>query len=472
MSPLQWASAVPPAIPAVRGVNALFDRFHLTLRGRLTLAFALATAILLGVAGGAIYLDVEKGLDTSLDASLRSTAKGYARLGGRADLRPLRRALAVEGAPAQLLGARDHVLASSPRGAGAPMLTAAQLHRALAGEVRVTHGETARLLARPAARHRAVVISSPLVQRERALEELGRVLLIGGPLILVLASTAGYLVAAGALRPVERMRRRAAEISQATSDARLPLPATRDELRRLGETLNAMLMRLERTARQERAFLSSASHELRTPLAILRTEVDLALHDGASERELRAALESVGEEADRLQHLCEDLLVIARGRDGSLPVTLRELDLGMLAHDVAGRFAMVSGDVRSGVPQGLVVRADRLRLEQALGNLVDNARRHGAPPIALMARVRDDTVELHVIDHGPGFDATRLDEAFERMGDGAAGGGFGLGLAIVASIAHAHGGSTGVVSGSDGTDVWISVPKAAGTPADQRPVGR
>jgi len=271
----------------------------------------------------------------------------------------------------------------------------------------------------------------------------------------------GYLVAAGALRPVEKMRRRAAEISAATPDARLPLPAVDDELHRLGETLNAMLGRLEASATHERSFLTKASHELRTPLAILKAEVDVALHDEASEEELRAALASIGEEADRLVRLAEDLLVIVRGEDGSLPLDPESVDVGQIGQQLARRFSVVSdGAVRCDIAPGLVIEADRMRLEQALGNLVENALRHGSPPITLSAVRSADRVEVHVSDAGAGFDPDQLTDAFEQITSRRAGG-FGLGLAIVGSIARAHGGNAGASNTAHGADVWLALPSRA-----------
>jgi signal transduction histidine kinase len=124
---------------------------------------------------------------------------------------------------------------------------------------------------------------------------------------LLLASLAGYGVAAAALGPVEAIRR-AAEIGDADAGQRLPVAAAHDGIACLGETLNAMLDRLEAGFDRERTFVSDASHELRTPLAILKTELELALRAGRSPAELVDALRSAAEETDRLSQLAEDCL--------------------------------------------------------------------------------------------------------------------------------------------------------------------
>ena len=143
-------------------------------------------------------------------------------------------------------------------------------------------------------------------------------LLIAGPIALLLASLAGYLVAGLALRPVESMRNRAAEISAERPGERLPVPATNDELERLGTTLNDMLARLEEALLRERDFVADAGHELRTPLALLRTELELALRHADSPEELREAVRASVLEVDRLAQLAEDLLLIARSEQGRL----------------------------------------------------------------------------------------------------------------------------------------------------------
>jgi two-component system OmpR family sensor kinase len=160
-------------------------------------------------------------------------------------------------------------------------------------------------------RRLVAVVGTSTEGRTESQADLAQLLLVGGPVALLLASLAAYGVAAAALRPVEAMRARAAEVSTAAPDQRLPVPPTHDEIARLGVTLNAMLGRLGEALAHERRFVADASHELRTPLAILKAELDLALSQERSPAELRAALSSASEETDRLTQLAEDLLTIA-----------------------------------------------------------------------------------------------------------------------------------------------------------------
>jgi signal transduction histidine kinase len=237
------------------------------------------------------------------------------------------------------------------------------------------------------------------------------------------------------------------------------VPESRDEVSRLGETLNAMLARLEAAIEHERGFVADASHELRTPLAILKTELELALKEGRSEDELRQAVRSASDETDRLSRLADDLLVLARSDRGTLPLRLKRVGARELLERVAARFGLEPGAVDA--PDGLALRVDSVRVEQALGNLVSNAIEHGGGAVRLSARSTGDRVELHVEDDGPGLPAEFVPRAFERFtrADSArTAGGAGLGLAIVDAIARAHGGRACVGERTRGADVWISVP--------------
>jgi signal transduction histidine kinase len=328
--------------------------------------------------------------------------------------------------------------------------------------------EPARLLAVPirsAGQTLVLVVGATRENRAEALRSLRTELLIAGPVALVLAVGLGYLLAGTGLRAVEAMRRRAAEISAETPGERLPVPPTGDELQQLAETLNAMLGRLERALEREREFVAEAGHELRTPLALLRAELDYALHYAESEEELRRAVRSAGEETDRLVQLASDLLLIAVADNGRLALRLEPVPAGEMLESVRKRFAWrAEADgrrVHVDAPEDPVVVGDRLRLEQALGNLVDNALRYGAGAVRLSACSVGVAVELHVHDDGPGFPTDFLPHAFQRFSRAERSGsrhGTGLAMPIVATIAHAHGGEVTASNDVRGADVAIRIP--------------
>jgi two-component system, OmpR family, sensor kinase len=282
---------------------------------------------------------------------------------------------------------------------------------------------------------------------------------------VLLASIAGYLLAATGLRPVEAMRRRAREVSLTRPGERLPLPAARDEIRRLGETLNEMLGRLQRSFERERRFVADAGHELRTPVAVVKTELEGAMRTGDYGPDVREALVAAIEECDRLAQLAEDLLVVARSAEGELPVRPEELEVRALLDDVRQRFAdraaQRNRSIRVEAENGLRLTGDPLRVRQAVGNLVDNALRHGDGEIVLRSRRASTGVEVEVSDSGLGFEPAIADRAFERFARGDRArtrGGTGLGMAIVRAVAEAHGGRAEIVAAGDGATVRIWLP--------------
>jgi two-component system OmpR family sensor kinase len=452
---------------------------RLPIRLRLTLAFAGVMALVLATLGGFLYLRFENDLRASIDQGLRTRAGDVAALVRQADS-----GLSEGGGSplsergegfAQILDRRGRVVDASPQLRKRPLIGGSELARARSGTVTVERdsllegGEPTRLLATPVraqGQSLVIVVGTSLEDSEASMKSLLTLLLVGGPAALLLASVAGYGVAAAALRPVEAMRRRAAEIEQAEPGQRLPVAEAEDEIARLGTTLNAMLDRLEAAFEREQTFVADASHELRTPLAILKTELELALRAGRSRAELVEALRSAAEETDRVAQLAEDLLIIARSDRGELPVRLAPVDAGALLEGVRERFARRAEQqgraLEVSASEGVELNADLLRLEQALGNVVDNALRHAAGPVRLSAAARDGVVELRVSDQGSGFPPAFIGGAFERFtraDDARARGGSGLGLAIVAAIARAHGGEARARNREGGgADVWIELP--------------
>ena len=434
----------------------------LPIRVRVTAAFALAMAVVLAGTALFVYLRLGSHLAIALDRELRVRAQDLTAIATGPEPFPASRFIEHGESYAQVLTADGRVIkATAPLGR-APLLNDAQRAAAFQGGIYVDKrsvpglDEPSRLFATGVGAHGLLVVGATTQDRAETLAQLRNELLIAGPIALLLASAAGYLLAGLALRPVERMRSRAATISAETPGERLPVPSTGDEVERLGETLNGMLDRLEAGLERERAFVADAGHELRTPLAALRTELELALRQGSSVEQLREAIGRSAEEVDRLAQLAEDLLLIARSDRGTLPLRVEEIDVDELFGGVLRRLDW-RGKRITAAPAAVTVRGDRIRLEQALVNLVDNALRYGGAEITLAATEN----ELHVTDDGLGFPPEFLDRAFERFSraDGARGrGGAGLGLAIVRTIAEAHGGSAHAANRAPGADVWLSLP--------------
>jgi signal transduction histidine kinase len=441
---------------------------RLPIRLRLTTAFALAMVLVLAGAGLFVYLRLKADLDDNIRAGLETRAQAVASAGS-----------AEAGAPeegeegfAQLLS-RDGQILSSSGGARGAALSSAELERA-SGDVimfdRPVPGveATARVLALPADRPSGaavVAVGQTLEDRDETLSGLAASFAVGGPIAVLLASIAGYLLAATGLRPVEAMRRRAREVSLTRAGERLPLPAARDEIRRLGETLNEMLGRLQRSFERERRFVADAGHELRTPVAVVKTELEGAMRTGDYGPDVREALVAAIEECDRLAQLAEDLLVVARSAEGELPVRPEVLEVRPLLDDVRQRFAdraaQRNRSIRVEAEDALRLTGDPLRVRQAVGNLVDNALRHGDGEIVLRSRRASTGVELEVSDRGPGFEPAIADRAFERFARGDRArtrGGTGLGMAIVRAVAEAHGGRAEIVAAGDGATVRIWLP--------------
>jgi heavy metal sensor kinase len=448
---------------------------RLPIRLRLTLVFALAMAAVLAGAGWLVYEHVASDLKSSLDQQLRSRAQDVSALVRRdGSLASTGGALVEHGESfAELLAPNGTVLdATDPIGRSS-LLSPAQLTRAhtemlFADRVSVPGlNEGARMLALPIRRASLRLVLVVGTTKENNAETLRSVLnafLIGGPLALVLASLAGYALAGAALRPIEAMRRRAADISASSLDERLPVPQTQDEVSRLGETLNEMLTRIADGLARERRFVADASHELRTPLALLKTELELALRRARSREELEAAVRAAAENTERLSRIADDLLLLARAEQGRVPIRREPVDVSDVLEAVAERFrprAELEGrsvSVEPGDP--LVVIGDRLLLEQALGNLVDNAFHHGAGAVQLSASRQNGSAELHVLDAGKGFPPGFLHSAFEPFSRAqkADTDGSGLGLAIVQTIADAHDGTARAANGDQGgADVWITL---------------
>jgi signal transduction histidine kinase len=448
---------------------------RLPIRLRLTAVFAAAMVIVLAATAGFVYARLRADLNESVNVSLEARADAVAMLA-----RPGGRGLHDGGPPpagdpeevfVQVLAAGGRLtdLVGAPR---TPVLTPEQVRAAAREPLTVDRrvpglDGRVRVLARPLpdAPGSVVAVGQSLDDRDETLAGLIGAFAVGGPIAVLLASLLGYAVATAALRPVEAMRRRATAVSLADDDAPLPLPPAHDEVRRLGETLNAMLARLRRSFERERRFVADASHELRTPIAVIKTELETLLRREDHPGEVREALLAASAEADDLARLAEDMLVLARASEGRLTVRPERLDAAALLGGARERFADRAAAQRRRidveVPAGVTVDADPLRLRQALDNLLDNALRHGGGAVSLSARAAGGGAEIDVADAGAGFADGLAERAFERFARGDEArtrGGAGLGLAIVRAVAEAHGGHALIVPDHTGARVRLWLP--------------
>jgi signal transduction histidine kinase len=275
------------------------------------------------------------------------------------------------------------------------------------------------------------------------------------------------------------MRRQAADISASDPGRRLSLADGKDEIALLGATLNQMLDRIEESVANERRLVDRASHELRTPLAIQRIDLDVALSGPQTVTELRNALTSVSQENAHLTRLTEDLLVLSRSRGGVLPVRLVQTTLPELLEAARRRHSLRNGRGAQVSFQAAecVVWVDPVWFRQAVDNLLDNALRHtpASGGVEVRAGVQGGVLAVVVADTGPGFDEALLGTAFEpfvRSGGGpdSPRESAGLGLAVVSTIARAHGGRVWAQNRPEG-GARVTMEMNAGLTGD-RPPGR
>jgi signal transduction histidine kinase len=290
------------------------------------------------------------------------------------------------------------------------------------------------------------------------------VLALGGMTMVSVA--AGWLLAGRALRPLRDITAAARRVSGENLGERIGLQGPADELKELADTFDGMLGRLDAAFASQRHFVANASHELRTPLAIMRTEVDVALGDPeASTTDLRGMGEALRETIDRCERLIDGLLFLAR----SEAATGREepVDMAALAGDcitdLHAQAVQAAVEVRDDLAPAWT-RGQPELIERMIANLLENGIRHnvrgGYLNVATGARAGRTWVV--VSNGGPRIDpeaAVSLVEPFRRLGRD--GGGFGLGLSIVRSVAVAHGGWVTVVAPeAGGLEVRVELPAA------------
>ena len=449
----------------------MISRFErISLRGRLMTIGVLGVAGALVLGGVLLYAVLASSLTRTVQSEAMASAREIALLvnsGQTPDPVPASGAQVV-----QVLSADNRVVtASLTADRLTPLVTPEERARALAGDVVVVAGnrsgmsgglQVSAVEAGPETDRVVVVAALTTADLESATTTLRNLLLIVFPLLLVVCALIAWRVIGAALHPVEELRSGASRIDGSSTDERLPVPPTRDEIAALATTLNEMLDRVAVARRTQRAFVADAAHELRSPLATMRTQLEVAQRLGDGDG---LAAELIPE-VRRLSSLVEDLLLLARSDDGQPARGDRTVtvDLGALAHDVASRYATAR------VPVRVLDPAERTHasglydeLYRALANLVDNAVRHAASAVDVAVDVIGDATRLTVTDDGTGipeadrervFDRfTRLDDARDRDS-----GGTGLGLAIARELLRRNGARVSLEDADSGVRAVVTLP--------------
>jgi heavy metal sensor kinase len=303
--------------------------------------------------------------------------------------------------------------------------------------------------------------------------EMVSVLGIGLPVTVMLVAGTGYLVAAGALKPVDSMAQRAAQITAEQLNERLQIENPDDELGQLGTALNATLARLERSFEQLRRFTADASHELRTPLTAIKSVGEVSLQVPGDVEHYRDTIGSMLEETNRLSQLVDSLLTMARADAGRIKLHRFDVNLAELAAETVALLEVLAEEKRQTIQidgsRSATVMADRTILRQALVNLVHNAVKYSPEngKIRLSISEAEQDAVIEVQDSGPGIAPEHRKRIFERFyrvdkSRTRAAGGAGLGLSIAEWAVSIHGGRIEVqCEPGPGSIFRIWLPKGA-----------
>jgi heavy metal sensor kinase len=314
---------------------------------------------------------------------------------------------------------------------------------------------------------RAVVlrVSRAETRLRTQLSEILVVLVLGLPIVVVLAGAGGYALARRALTPIDHLASEARRITAERLHERLSVPNEHDEIGRLAAVINETFGRLELSFDRLRRFTADASHELRTPLAVIRGIGEAGLVETRTPAEYKEAIGSMLEEVDRLTHLVDTLLRLSHGDAGTVRLARDPVDLGELTRDVVSSLGILAEErnqrIAVDAAERLTVTADRLVLREAIANLVDNAIKYSPPASSIRVRVDADGHDAHlsVADEGPGIaaaDRPRIFDRFFRVDEARSRdrGGVGLGLAIAKWAVEVNGGQISVENGATGGSVF------------------
>lgn len=478
----------------------------MSLRGRLSLGYALCFMLGLVVLAIGLYSFLARSLLSDVDQELRASAEqlersAAARSGGRLDVAGLnadiftagpqspRQEFASPGVYVRVMNAQGNVLVMSSASVSQIPIDLARVAEAAGGhpnfETVSVQNSNVRVLYWPfrtGGEVAAVVqIGESLRPMERTLERTQLILIVGGACIVIAGVAGGWLIARQTLLPVRTLTDSVGEIARTREfSRRVPQPDTNDEIGRLAATFNELLDRLGTLVTRQRALVADTSHELRNPLMVVRGNLELIAHEQLPASERADAVADSLEEVDRMTQLISDLLFLADA-DTRDSIQRAEVSLDELVASIAEDAKLIAvredgeREVVLEANDPLVVLGDPLRLRQLVWNLTENAVRYtpAGGTVTLALRRHGAVAELSVSDTGIGIPDEHLPHIFERFyrvdrGRSRALGGTGLGLSIVRQVAESHGGRVRVRSRlGEGSTFTVVLPIVEETDLDQ-----
>lgn len=470
-------------------MTALVRLFRTTVF-KVSLAYLVISAIgaglVLGSVGDNVKMLIDQQIAQTVDADIGGLSEQYAQGGIRGLVESIEKRTQRPGADLYLVT----TAAGEPIAGNIARLPPGVLERPglvetgyePAGGVGKKRRAMARIFALPGGFR--LLVGHDLEEGESLRHILGGALLTSLFWLVVIGTLGGLWVARRVLNRVEVINANARKIVAGDLSGRLPVAGTGDELDRLVQNLNAMLDRIGELMAGVKQVSDNIAHDLKTPLTRLRSRAEQALQFGKTPEDYRSALEKVIEESDRLIHIFDALLNIARAEAGSGREGMINFDAGSVTRDVGELYEPAAEErgftLKIDAEPNLMVHGSRELIGQAIANLVDNALKYGgeaeeqpagAQPgssveriVELSAHRNGACVEISVADHGPGIpeaDRARVLDRFVRLENSRSRPGSGLGLSLAAAVARLHNSVLRIEDNAPGLRVILALPAIA-----------